>query len=412
MRFCMVCTFYPPYHFGGDATYVRALSRALVAKGHEVEVIHCEDAYRTVSHTQIVSESSEDEGVTVHRLKSRFGLFSSLYTQQTGTPGFKSKAIKKILDKNFDVVHFHNISLIGGPSILKLSKAPVTLYTLHEHWLICAAHIFWKDNNRECDKPECFQCSLRSGIPPQLWRYTGLVKKSLKNVDAILAPSKFTQEKHLQAGICDEVKILPLFSTLKPDEISNKENDEKNVNKNKPFVYVGRVTASKGIVSVLKIFSQLPEIELQVVGDGDLLQSLIVEYSSFKNIKFCGQVKQQELIEIYRNANALILSSLAPETFGLTIVEAFACGTPALVRFAGGSRDIIDKTGGGYVYQTNDELTAYVLKLHEDLALRNKLGIKARKGFDDFYTEEIHLKSYLSIISNINNSKKEQSTLI
>ena len=52
-----------------------------------------------------------------------------------------------------------------------------------------------------------------------------------------------------------------------------------------------------------------------------------------------------------------------------------------------------------------------ILKLHEDLALRNKLGIKARKGFDDFYTEEIHLASYLSIISDINN-KKEQSALI
>ncbi len=35
MRFCMVTTFYPPFQFGGDATYVRALSRAPVARGHE-----------------------------------------------------------------------------------------------------------------------------------------------------------------------------------------------------------------------------------------------------------------------------------------------------------------------------------------------------------------------------------------
>ena len=46
MRFCMVTTFYPPYHFGGDGTYVRALSEALVKRGHEVTVVHCEDAYR------------------------------------------------------------------------------------------------------------------------------------------------------------------------------------------------------------------------------------------------------------------------------------------------------------------------------------------------------------------------------
>lgn len=35
MRFCMVTTFYPPFHFGGDALYVQALSRELVARGTE-----------------------------------------------------------------------------------------------------------------------------------------------------------------------------------------------------------------------------------------------------------------------------------------------------------------------------------------------------------------------------------------
>ena len=38
MRFCMVTTFYPPYHFGGDATYVRSLSRELVKRGGRPEV--------------------------------------------------------------------------------------------------------------------------------------------------------------------------------------------------------------------------------------------------------------------------------------------------------------------------------------------------------------------------------------
>ena len=46
MRFCMVTTFYPPYHFGGDATFVQARARALVSEGHHVEVVHCEDACR------------------------------------------------------------------------------------------------------------------------------------------------------------------------------------------------------------------------------------------------------------------------------------------------------------------------------------------------------------------------------
>jgi hypothetical protein len=42
MRFCMVTTFYPPYHFGNDARFVPALARALVSEGCHVEVGHRE----------------------------------------------------------------------------------------------------------------------------------------------------------------------------------------------------------------------------------------------------------------------------------------------------------------------------------------------------------------------------------
>ena len=92
MRFCMVTTYYPPYHFGGDATYVHALSRALVSLGHEVEVIHCIDAYRLKKPDRMPSPEPADDGIVVHRLKSRLGFLSPLITQQTGHPGLKSRA--------------------------------------------------------------------------------------------------------------------------------------------------------------------------------------------------------------------------------------------------------------------------------------------------------------------------------
>ena len=395
----MVCTFYPPYHFGGDATYVRALSRALVEQGHEVDVVHCEDAYRTGNHSEDLLDTA-DEGITVHRLKSRFGILSPLLTQQTGYPGFKSAALKKILNGNFDVVNFHNISLVGGPAVLSLSKAPVTLYTLHEHWLVCPAHIFWKNKSYGCDKPECFTCSLRSGIPPQLWRYTGLIKKSLKNVDSLLAPSQFTANKHRDAGIQNQISVLPLFSTLKPDNQSDVTSAVRP-----QFIFVGRVTASKGVIPLLKTFSKLAKVNLLVVGDGDLLESLSQEYAHCENILFKGAVKQSELVKLYQDATALILPSLAPETFGLTVVEAFACGTPAIVRAAGGSRDIVDATGAGFVYQTDAELEFYVSKLANDIGLRKELGQKALQGFQKYYTVEKHLDNYLTHIKNIQKQK-------
>ena len=39
-RFCMVTTFYPPHHFGGDAMYAYRLTQALAERGHRVDVLH------------------------------------------------------------------------------------------------------------------------------------------------------------------------------------------------------------------------------------------------------------------------------------------------------------------------------------------------------------------------------------
>src|SRR5262249_48430944 len=158
--FCMVTTFYPPYHHGGDATFVRGLSRALQAAGHEVEGGHCEDAYRLRSPTRAVP-AARDGGIVGHRLHAPPRLPSPLVTQQTGTPGLKAGKLRAILERDFDVVNFHNISLVGGPGMLSMSRAPVTLYTLHEHWLICPTHVLWKNGARTCDKPQCIRCCLR-----------------------------------------------------------------------------------------------------------------------------------------------------------------------------------------------------------------------------------------------------------
>ncbi|MGV7219896.1 MAG: glycosyltransferase family 4 protein [Nitrospinales bacterium] len=396
----MVTTFYPPYHFGGDATYVRALSRGLVAKGHEVEVVHCEDSYRLTSKDNKPEKGYVDDGVIVHRLKNSLGFLSPLITQQTGRPGIKSLAIKKILDKKFDVVNFHNISLIGGPAILKLSHAPVTLYTLHEHWLLCPTHIFWKNKTKVCDQQTCVTCSIRSGIPPQIWRYGSLIEESLKSVDSLIAPSNFSAKKHSSAGIKAPIKVMDLFSAVSPGEKVPYRASERST-----FLFVGRVTASKGIISLLKTFAKHQEYDLIVAGDGDLLDCLKKEYMYCSNINFLGSIEQQELIELYQNATALIFPSLAPEVFGLTIVEAFACGTPAVVNESCGSGEIIEKTGGGMVYNTESELTRAISSLANNLTLRQELGEKALQGFNKFYKEEIHLDHYLKLINDIKVSK-------
>lgn len=395
MRFCMLTTFYPPHHFGGDATYVRALSRELVQLGHHVEVVYCEDAFNIVNQQGRPNKPATDDGVVVHRLKSRLGPLSPLITQQTGRPGLKHAAIKEILAQNFDVVHFHNISLLGGPAVLKLSRAPVTLYSLHEHWLLCPTHIFWKNRQHACDKRQCFQCSMRSSIPPQLWRYTGLIDRCLSSADLLLSPSRYTMEKHQEGGVKQDIRVLPLFSMLEPGEpeaVGAVDACE--------FLYVGRMTASKGLVPLVKLFARMPQYRLKLIGEGELLEALKSEFGALENIDFMGGVDQAELICHYQGACAVILPSLAPETFGLTVAEAFASGTPALVRKAGGSRELIETTGGGFVYEDDEELELYIHRLSNNTALRTSLSKKAREGYLANYTVAQHMQAYLGHIED------------
>jgi glycosyltransferase involved in cell wall biosynthesis len=400
MRFCMVTTFYPPYHFGGCATYVRALSRALVAQGHEVEVMHCIDAYR-LKYKDSMPDERPDEGIVVHRLKSPLGFLSPLITQQTGHPGLKSRAQRALFARSFDVVNFHNISLIGGPAIIAWSRAPVTLYTLHEHWLLCPTHIFWKDKSHPCDRPTCFTCSLASGIPPQLWRYTPLIRRSVAHADALIAPSEYTARRHREAGLEPPVQVLPLFSAI------DVQSGDSRPHRDRPrFLYVGRLIAPKGIAPLLEEFASLPEYDLVVIGEGELRSELEQRFADYPNISFLGRIPQAELVPAYRDATALIFPSLVPETFGLCIVEAFACGTPVIVRDAGGCRESVDATGAGLVYRTSQELRVAVGRLAKEPGLRESLARRAREGFLRLYTPKRHVEGYLACVESIRAAKR------
>ena len=115
MKFCMLTSFFGAHSFGGDSAYVDRLSRALARRGHEVHVIYCQDAFELVRGSFPLRDYTPPEGVQVHGLKSWAGPLSPLWTQQSGMPGPKWPMIQELIQRiEPDVVHFHNLSLIGG----------------------------------------------------------------------------------------------------------------------------------------------------------------------------------------------------------------------------------------------------------------------------------------------------------
>jgi glycosyltransferase involved in cell wall biosynthesis len=129
---CMVTTFYPPHHFGGDAIYTERLAQALARRGHDVTVVYSADAYRALGGDRGDAPPAET-GITLHPLERRLPRTASLAAYLTGRPAFYGNELAEVLSRNaFDVVHFHNISLVGGPGILRYGDG-IKVYTTHEH---------------------------------------------------------------------------------------------------------------------------------------------------------------------------------------------------------------------------------------------------------------------------------------
>lgn len=395
----MVTTFYPPYSFGGDAMYIYRLTNELAKRGHSVDVFHCTDAYRVLEKKPPTADFPNHPNVKVHRLAHRAGFLSPLLTQQTGVPFFKKELTDALSNNDYDVIHFHNMSLIGITA-LSYGKA-VKLYTTHEHWLVCPMHVLWKYDREICVKKDCLKCQIAGKRPPQFWRYSGLLEKSLRHVDRFISPSRFTLNKHLEDGLDIPITHIPYFLPAPQAENVSSENKQE-----RPFfLFVGRLERIKGLQNVIPIFKKLAEYDLLIAGDGEYKNALMELADDSPNIKFLGRLSQKELQNLYHHAVSIIVPSICYETFGIIIIEAFSMKTPAIVNNLGALPEVIEDSNGGFIYNNENELVDAIHKLAENHSLRDELGNNGYQAFLKFWNEEAHLAQYLDLIEKIKENK-------
>lgn len=402
----MVTTFYPPHHFGGDAIFVRRLSHALARRGHEVEVICDVDAFRLLHGGPEPAPLEEPPGVRVHRMESRIGSLSCLATQQLGRPLVHGRQIRRILeDGRFDVIHFHNVSLVGGPGVLAYGDA-VKLYMAHEHWLVCPMHVLWRHGRELCTGRQCLRCSLHYRRPPQLWRRTPLLERAARHVDAFYAPSRFSAEKHREFGFPREMEVIPYFL---PDPDSGAEAPaplEERPSHRPFFLFVGRLEKIKGLQDVIPQFRAAGETELWVVGKGEYAAELRRLAAGAPRIRFLGHRSPEELRSLYREALAVVVPSVCYETFGIILLEAFREGTPVLARRLGPFTEIVESSGAGLLFGDEAELSAGLARLGSDASLRSTLGAAGRRSFAQRWSESIVLDKYFALIRRVAESKR------
>jgi glycosyltransferase involved in cell wall biosynthesis len=398
LKFCFVTTFFGAHSFGGDAAYVDRLARALLRRGHEVHVLHCADAFNAVRGRHPLRPYTPPPGLHVQQLRSPFGILSPLATQMSGRPIFKAEALRRALDAvDTDVVHFHNISLVGGPGVLHMGQSAVRLMTAHEHWLICPMHLLWKFNRKPCDGAQCVRCCLLGGRPPQVWRYTQALDRGLRQLDALLFPSRHALEEHRRRGIGAPLVHLPYFL---PDDWSGGIEDEEPEQPRRPYLAAaGRLVKMKGFQRLIPIMRFLPEVDLRIAGTGPYEPQLRALARGLANVHFEGLLDGPSLARLFHAARAVVVPSLFPETFGYVVLEAFAVRTPVVVHQSGGALfETGVKSGGGLGYETDAEFLLALRRIVHDHDLREELshaGYAMRTGE---WSEAAHIDRYFELI--------------
>lgn len=415
MRICMITTFYPPYNFGGDGIFVERLSHALARRGHQVEVIHCVDAFLAGGGTHRPAMArQEHHNVTVHSLKSPFGLLSPLATQQTGRPFFKSARILKILESGFDVIHYHNISLVGGPKILEFGTG-IKLYSMHEYWLVCPTHVLFKFNKDVCTSPSCMPCQLSYLRPPQWWRNSSLLKESAKHVDAFIVPDLFTLQKHHEMGFEGPMVHLPHFMPREHQGVTPILPISPPAMDDPYFLFVGRLEKLKGLQSVIQVFARYRRAELRIAGTGAYESQLRKLAGDAPNIRFLGFVSGEQLKNLYRRAVAVVVPSVNYEVSPpLVALEGFAVGTPAIVRHIGSMPALVEESGGGCSFSSDQALVAAMDQLLDKPSYRRHLGMKAHDYYCSKLNEERYVGNYIDLVNGIRAQKaarRQQASL-
>jgi glycosyltransferase involved in cell wall biosynthesis len=150
---------------------------------------------------------------------------------------------------------------------------------------------------------------------------------ALDRADVVVAVSDW-ERKQLRADFKIEAEVIP--NGIEVDRFSTAEVYEHN----RPYLLcVGRLEQYKGVQHAIRAMTKFPEYDLLIAGSGpyrDQLENTAKEVNVEDRVRFLGYVSDENLPRLYRSAEVFVtLSSF--ESFGLTVGEALASGTPCVV---------------------------------------------------------------------------------
>jgi len=317
---------YKDYHpvRGGIENHVRVLAEAQAAAGHQVVVLVCDPGPRTR-----VQEIGGVRVIKAGRLATVASMPLSL-TQPVALARLRA-----------DVVHVHSPYPLGELTNWLLGRARATVITHHSD---VVRQRGW------------------------LRLYSPLLRWVLRAADRIIATSpRYVETSPWLSPVAAKCVVVPLgvdaarFTPLPHPAVQGTPALPT-------LLFVGRLRYYKGLHTLLHALTQLADARLTVVGEGPMRrvwQDLAVRLGLSQRVAFLGDVPDDRLVDIYRQADLFVLPATArAEAFGTVLLEAMASGLPCVTTEVG--------TGTSWVVQ--DGVTGRVVPPEDPLALAEAIG--------------------------------------
>lgn len=345
---------------GGSERYVFELSRMLTDRGHEIIPFAMQDPANEPSRYAALFVSPVELSDPYRMpLWKRMGTAKRILHSREA-----ASRISSLSDLSQpDIAHLHNIYHHLSPSILKplVDRGIGTVMTIHDYKLLCPALRFY-NNGMVCEKcrpmhyASCVlgRCVHGSRAASALCAvemfYHDATKAYTGRIDRFIAPSRFVAGKLLDRGLPPEqVTVIPNF--IDPERwIPGDSGDGDYV------LFSGRLSNEKGVETLVRAMAGLPEIPLKIAGSGMLETSArqLARELGAGNIEFTGFKSEKEVLRLVRDSRFICTPSEWYENAPMTVLEAFACGKPAVASRIGGIPEIVREGQTGLLAEPGD----------------------------------------------------------
>lgn len=391
------------YHYvkGGSEAYYFGLAKVLEEKGHQVIYFAMADERNMPCKQEDYFVKNVDFNGKSSFLKKFIAGFRVIYSFDA-----KRKMRKLIEKEQPDIVHInliHRHITLSVVRAIKKFKIPIVM-TLHDLNCICPNHTMLSQgkvcedclggNYLPCVKKKCMKKSFLKSFLALIEAVNYKRMGIYNDIDLYISPSKFYKDKHIEARFTKN-PIIHIKNFLPLDTKFNCNSDYKNY-----FLYFGRLSQEKGIMTLVKAFENLDsDTPLYILGTGEIegeIKEYVREHNLEQKIQLKGFKSGDELKKYVADAKCIVLPSEWYENGPYAIMEAMSQGKPVVVSNYGGLPEIVQQGKTGYIFKAFDaQDLAKKLKKVEKLtreeyeAISKNAVEKAKEDFDyeKYYTQ-------------------------